>query len=378
MLCSFLAVFSVSLALVVQEPVRPPLKAGGSGGWLWIAPEEMRGLPVDDPSWARLLDDANASLDPKPSDPEDPCDARALAAGLVFARTREAQYRARVRTALRTIMQQVPPVGPDLGWARGLTGYVLAANLVGGLGADEAAFRAWLQAALVGLRTAHVEDAGELGAYAGASRLAICRYLGGPFAEVEAADCWMVFRRWCGDASSFFSYPPEAFGQGVWQAEPWPSWFGVNRADSTGVDCEGVARVLDGCMPAVQESLSPDACAPWPPPTGPRSYFTLEGLLAQAILFARFRHHFLDTSPWPVGGQALLRVGRWLADEAQVLPSDPANQGRAWWQAWVLNRAYGPGAMPETLGPDPGAGHAVGYADWTGASSSWLGTPGSE
>ena len=160
--------------LSAQERTRPARQPS-----IWISRQEVRALPDWGPEWDRVLLDANRPFVPNIENKEDRTDAWVLAASLVWVRSGAPQYRERVREACAFVTQAVPPAENDppndrtQAWARNLTGYILAADLVGLDVALDTLFRARLRAALPHLRRVHRTRPNNIGTHAGAARVAI-------------------------------------------------------------------------------------------------------------------------------------------------------------------------------------------------------------
>ncbi len=73
-------------------PAPPGLACAG----IWIAPEELLGLPTSGPAWDRMVDAADGELGKANlSNQDSPHDTRTLAAALIYARTADQAFRAK-------------------------------------------------------------------------------------------------------------------------------------------------------------------------------------------------------------------------------------------------------------------------------------------
>jgi len=331
-----------ALARVARAEAQPPAR-----GSLWIAPAALAALPTRGPAWEQLLRAAQEPTHaPNLADKEDPTNVRVLAKALVYARTGEERYRAEVVKACAAAMG-TERGGSGLALGRELAAYVLAADLVGGLPAEqEAAFASWLSAVrhleLEGgsLVSIHERRPNNWGTSAGASRVAVAAYLGDRQDLERAA---RVFRGWLGERSAYAGFE---YGDLSWQADP---------AAPVGINPSGATRQghsIDGVLPDDQRRSGPFA---WPPPHENYVYGALQGALVQAVILD---HAGYDVWSW--GDRALWRAFHWLVREAGF----PA-QGDDQWEPHVINFHY-PSPFPAPVPARPGK--IAGWADWTHGS----------
>jgi len=113
---------------------------------LWTSAAELSSLPTSGPEWAAVQARADESTSsPNVGDQDDDTNVRVLAAAIVYARTGNAAYKTKVKTALQSIVSQGNPGDRTLAWARETGAYVLAADIIDYQSdAGDAAFRTWL------------------------------------------------------------------------------------------------------------------------------------------------------------------------------------------------------------------------------------------
>lgn len=316
-----------------------------AGRGIWISPERLAALPTEGPAWEALRRAAALPLGrPALADQEDAANVRVLARALVAARTGDAALRAEVVAAcLAAIGTEAG--GRTLALGRELAAYVIAADLVGLPPDADARFRTWLDAVrrreLDGqtLISTHDDRPNNWGTHAGASRIAVARYLGD---DADLARAARVFRGWLGERAVYAGFRYRALG---WQADP--------RAP-VGVNPLGALRAghpIGGVLPDDQRRAGGFR---WPPPRENYVYEALQGALAQAVM--------LENAGQPAfawGDRALLRAFTWLHEQANY----PA-EGDDTWEPHVVNYYYG-SAFPAPLPSRPGKN--VGYTDWTHA-----------
>ncbi|MFC1619591.1 FlgD immunoglobulin-like domain containing protein [Candidatus Neomarinimicrobiota bacterium] len=111
---------------------------------LWTSAEELADKPMTGLPWDELIAgaDAAASADATVSDQDSNNNAQILAAAIVFARTGNDSYRAKVIDACQRLANAGKPDDRTLAWARETGAYALAADLVG---YRNAAFETWLR-----------------------------------------------------------------------------------------------------------------------------------------------------------------------------------------------------------------------------------------
>lgn len=322
-----------------------PQQAARAG--IWSSASELARLPVEGPAWEALVRAADGpSPLPRLRDPDDDADVIVLAQALVFARTGERRYREQVAATCAAAMN-TERGGDCLALARNISGYVLAADLVGLPEELDGRFRDWLRSLLT-LRlegrtivSTHEGRPNNWGTHAGAGRLVIASYLRDT-AEIERVA--LVFRGWLGDRSSYAGF---RFRDAAWQAD---------ERRPVGINPKGARKNghnVDGVLPDDQRR---GGGLEFPPEKENYVYEALQGALLQAVVLDRAGYDV-----WAWQDQALLRAFRWLHDVAHF----PA-EGDDLWQPHVVNAAYGsdfPVVVPA------GHGKSVGWTDWSFAPS---------
>lgn len=310
---------------------------------VWISRAEVAALPTHGAAWEALRHAADQPLPPADlAGRDNDCDVLVLARALAFVRTGEGRYRDEVVAAVQAAMG-TERQGDVLALARNVSGYVIAADLVGLPPVLEKPFRAWLAGLLdeelegATLRKIHEHRPNNWGLHAGGARAVIARYLGD---EKDLARVAQVFRGWLGERDSYDGFQ---FGALDWQAD---------ARHPVGINPRGATREghsLDGVLPDDQRR---SGGFEWPPPKENYVYEALQGALLQAMVLSRAGYDV-----WQWGDRALLRAARWLEDEAHF----PAAGDDAW-QPHVINHFYGVelrAAIPARPGKN------VGWTDWT-------------
>ncbi|HET6202990.1 MAG TPA: alginate lyase family protein [Planctomycetota bacterium] len=319
------------------EPTRPPVPG------VWVSGQELALLPTNGPAWEALEDAANDPMGPPDlSDQNDDADILVLARALVYARIGGDAYRQQVVAACRAAMG-TEQGGNCLALGRNLSGYVIAADLVGLPQPLDVEFRHWVRSALgeelAGrtLRSTHEDRPNNWGTHAGGSRAVVARFLGD---EDELAQAAQVFKGWLGDRQAYAGFQ---YGARWWQND---------RTAPVGINPRGALREghsIAGVLPDDQRRGGPFV---WPPPHENYVYEALQGALLQAVVLDRAGYDV-----WGWEDRALLRAFRWLHEEAAF----PA-VGDDTWQPHVVNRAYG-WNFPAPVPSNPGKN--VGFTDWT-------------
>ena len=294
-------------------------------------------------------------------------------------------YPAEIQTAIAYIIANGLAVGsepqPGLAVARNVAAWVLAADMMNLAALNpslDTAFRQWLAGPVrttsFGGRTLieiHEERPNNWGTHAGASRMAIARYLGDTVDFQRAVE---VFKGWLGDRNAYAGFD---WGELHWQADE-DQPVGINPAGATKLDSAGVSRNIDGVLPDDQRRASGPAGTPpsfvWPPAKTNYVYEALQGVLLQAILVARAgRQNWggVTWDPWAASGEAIRRAFEWLADPAKGnFPVDDAATGSGddHWETHIVNAVYGTALVAPTV---PRIGKAFGFADWLKLDPSW-------
>ena len=303
------------------EAPHPPTATGS----ILISAAELAARPMSGAAWDSLKGAADAPAgSPNLADLNQSNNVAVLAEALVYARTGDETYLARVLSALHGVIGSEAG-GTTLALGRELAAYVLAADLISLQSVDPAfdsTFRGWL-ASLVArpmadgnsLRQTHERRPNNWGTHAGASRAAVAAYLGN---ASELARIAQVFKGWLGDRASYSGF---GFGDLSWQADA-SQPVGINPAGST-----IAGQSVDGVLPDDQRRTGGFA---WPPPCGNYPYGALDGALLQAEILWRAGY---DTFNWQ--NQALLRAELWLRSTGCPPSGDNV------WQAPLLDARYG-------------------------------------
>jgi hypothetical protein len=327
----------------LADAAPPPPPAGGD--WIWISPDEVLALPTSGSAWENVLDYAQRSTSsPDLSNQDDQTDAAVMAKALVYVRTGQASYRDQVVDAIMAAIE-TENGGRTLALGRNLAAYVIAAELVGLDGADDATFRAWLEDVrneeLSGrtLISTHKDRPNNWGTHAGASRIAAAIYLGDT-ADLEQAAA--VFHGYVGDRSAYADFD---YGELSWQCDP-SEPVGINPAGCT-ID----GHAVDGVLPDDQRR---GGSFSWPPPKENYVWEALQGVMAQAWMLHRAGYPAFE---WEQ--QALRRALTWLHEQADF-PAEGDDTGTP----WLINAMYGT-SFP-TSDSEPGK-NGLAWYDWTHA-----------
>ena len=318
---------------------------------IWITRAEIRALPMSGPAWRAVKKAADRpGSNPKLRNQDDNSDVTTLAKALVYVRTGDERYRTDVRrSCLAAIGTEVG--GSSLALARNLSGYVIAAELVGLEPAEDTRFRGWLRRTLTEtcsdgrtLRSTHEDRPNNYGTHAGASRAAVAVYLRD---SRELARTAVVFRGWLGDRNAYAGFK---YGDLSWQCDP-KRPVGINRRD-----CRKNGVLLDGALP---EEMRRGGSFRWPPHRGKAvnyTWETIQGALVQAEILQRQGY---DTWSWQ--DQALRRMVQFLYDIHRRYGGWWAT-GDDTWAPWLVNRAYRT-SFPSASPTKPGKN--MGWTDWT-------------
>ncbi len=352
--CLVLAIPVASDPDATRPPARsadahaPRLERRSARPGIWIHPNELRALAVEGPAWAALEKTARrATTAPDLADPNTRTNVAILARALVYARTGDTRERDAVLEALHRVMGT--EAGTTLPLGRKLISYVIAAELVTPPPELDARFRAWLRdvarTKLKGrtLISTHERRPNNWGTHAGASRIAVARYLG-DIAELERSA--RVFRGWLGGRAFYADF---VYGNDrSWHADPRRP-VGINPRGAT-----KRGHSIDGVLPDDQRR---GGSFRWPPAQENYVYEALQGALAQAVMLERAGY----TDVWEWEDRALLRAFRWLHEHARFAP-----RGDDTWQAPLVDHHYGTNFWN---GAPTRPGKSLGWTDWTHASN---------
>jgi hypothetical protein len=319
----------------------------GSSRNIWIARERLLTLPTSGTSWERLVDDATGSWGAADiSDQNSNHDVYTLAGALYAVRMNDTAMRSKVITAIESAIG-TEAGGRTLALGRNLTGYVLAADLVG-YRSDR--FSTWLQSVrsepLDGktLISTHEERPNNWGTHAGAARIAADRYLGD---DNDLARAVTVFQGYLGDRSAYAGFK---FGDPEWQAEGTPP-VPINPKGSIK---RGV--VVDG---AIVDDVRRCACAVTSP--APRENYqweAMQGIVTQAELLGSAGYQGV----WGWSDAAIRRAAEFLYQQADF----PA-EGDDSFLTYLIDANIG---TAYSAGVDERSGKSIGYTGWTHGTQS--------
>lgn len=207
----------IPIVLLLPALVLPFVVAQAStGGALIASPAELSVLPTSGTGWTSLKAVADGSLGSADlTDQDNQHAVRTLGVALVANRLNSDAYRAKARAAVMSAIgtERVGASNSILALGRQLGAYVLAADLIGLSGTDDATFRTWLSS----VRTRDLGGHGRYytlkgtcedsphnwGTFACASKLAADLYLGD---TVAIARSWAVFRGLTGERSIYAGF----------------------------------------------------------------------------------------------------------------------------------------------------------------------------
>lgn len=296
-------------ALVSLAAIWIPSPASGSGldssfgptRNLWIDRDVLRSVPTSGAPWERLSEDALGSWgSANISDQESDHDVLTFAGALYAVRKNDVSMRNRVVDAIEDAIG-TEQGGRTLALGRNLTGYVLAADLIG---YDSSLFRNWLAGVrsveLDGrtLISTNAERPNNWGAHAGAARIATDLFLGDT-ADLEQAV--RVFHGFLGDRSAWNNF---RFGDGDWQANP-SAPVPINPAGATknGIDVDG----------AIVDDIRRCECpVSSPAPKENYQWEGMQGIVTQATLLYAAGY----TDIWERSDAAIRRAVTFLYEEA--------------------------------------------------------------
>ncbi len=315
------------------------------GDGLWIDPSVLRTLPTSGKAWEAIVEEAEANWGRADiSDNGSDHDVSTLAGALYAARTGDAAMRSKVVAAIEDAVG-TERGGSTLGLGRNLTGYVLAADIIGH---HSDRFTSWLSdvrfTSLKGrtLVSTHEDRPNAWGTHAGAARIAADIYLDD---TSDLADARRVFLGYLGDRDSYTGFK---FGRTSWAADakdPVP----INPVDST-----RDGYVVDG---AIVDAIRVCGCrASDTPPTMNAQWEAMQGLVTQATLLTRAGYR----DAWTASDGALRRAVSFLYDR-----SDFPAEGDDRFLTFLIDRG-----LRTTLsdGVTSQSGKSVGFTDWTHAT----------
>jgi hypothetical protein len=334
--------FVRSVATLLAFALSAPALADG----IWISQAEVMALPASGPAWDEvekkaLMDWGQPSIESQSSRH----DVLTYAGALYAVRTGDAAMFTKVAAALDAA------TGTGLNAttieiSRNVPAYIFAADLIG---YASPAFDAWLEALRspptadnFTLAEAHERRPNNVGAEAGAVRIAMALWLGNTAEVATAAD---IFHGFIGNRSVYAGF---SYGDLLWQDDPL-SPVGINPL---GAVRDG--RVFDGIIP---DDLRRCECSFDPAGPFPQENYTweaLQGLVVQAELLTRAGY---PAYTWE--DAAIERAVAWQQEQAFY----PAT-GDDTWIPFVVNAAYGSDFCTRPPG-DVQTGKLVGFTDWT-------------
>ena len=319
---------------------------------LWVGRDVVRSLPTSGTAWERLADDATGNWgSPDIQDQNSNHDVLTLAGALYAVRTNDTAMRARVVDAIEGAVG-TERGGRTLALARNLTGYVLAADLIG---YDSPRFHSWVD----GVRTAdldgrtlistHEDRPNNWGTHAGAARIAAARFLGDT-ADLQRATA--VFRGFVGDRSAYTGFN---YGDAAWQADPGAP-VGINPAGAT-----KQGYVVDGAI--VDDVRRCECAVTSPAPRENYQWEAMQGIVTQATL--------LDAAGqddvWSWSDAAIRRAVDFLYVQARF----PA-EGDDGFLTFLIDAHLG---TNYSAGSEGRSGKSIGYTGWTHADATATATP---
>ncbi len=336
---------STTTTTTVAPPAPPPPTPNtGTGAGLWIDPLVLRALPTSGRAWSELVEDAEddwgrADISDNGSDH----DVSTLAGALYAARTGDAAMRSKVVAAIEGAVG-TEQGGSTLGLGRNLTGYVLAADIIGHR-SDR--FSSWLSdvrfTQLKGrtLVSTHESRPNSWGTHAGAARIAVDMYLGD---DGDLAAARRVFLGFLGDRGSYTGFK---FGQSWWQADP------KNPVPINPISATRDGHVVDG---AIVDAIRQCSCrASDSPPAENAQWEAMQGLVTQATLLTRAGYG----DSWTASDGAMRRAVSFLYDRADY----PA-EGDDRFLTFLIDRGLG---TSSSAGVTSQSGKTIGFTDWTHA-----------
>jgi len=331
-----LAALLLALVFAVQFP------AFAASRGIWISSAEIAKLPMSGAAWDRLKKTADSPLSSAPClSNRNNEGVEIMAKALVYARTGVDKYRQEVAAALQASIGTHDNYSDPLAVARKVTGYAIAADLIG---YSDPAFVSYMRYLLhgsisgwAGLADIHEKRPNNWGTSAGASRAAVAAYLGD---TTELARCAQVFKGWLGDRASYSSF---TYGDLAWQADA-SKPVGINPKGSTknGYD-------IDGVLPDDERRAGGFT---WPPPKENYVWGACDGAYVQGIILSRAGY-----PTWDWQDKALGRAAEWLfevckfpptGDDTVILPLLDYAYGTHYWNGSVIE-----------------PGKFIGWTDWS-------------
>ena len=241
----------------LHRPPPPPPEPRSPREGLWIAPDELKSLPISGSGWEAMLAIAEGDLDRADvADQDSMHDTNTLACALAAARTGSAELRGKAMDAMTSA------IGTEenarwLAIGRNLGAYVIAADV---LGVRSGPIYDWLAGFLTRtLRDNNTDEQVPAGnwssgwnasAQMGFVTAALCVYTND---SARLVSSWDGYRRYCGDRTSPVS---EASNSDAWQVTP---------SDPVGIQDKGATKEgcrLDGAIGNDMSRGGGDICSP--------------------------------------------------------------------------------------------------------------------
>lgn len=329
----------------VAAPAPTPQPSGSIQG-IWMSQAEIMQLPMSGTAWDNLKSKANGSWGTANlKDLNSTHDVYTLAGALYYARTNDNNMRTKVATAIMSAIN-TENGGRTLEPSRNIVSYVISADLINLAtynSANNNTFKAWLTSVrnktLDGktIISTHNIRPNNWGTHAGATRVAIDRYIGDTADLALAAN---VFKGWLGDRTAYSGFD---FGDLAWQSDP-SHPVAINPVNAT---IQG--KNVDGVLPDDQRR----GCGfTWPPCKENYTWEALQGASVQAQLLSRAGYDV-----WNWSDKAMLRAVTWLYNINGYRPT-----GDDVFIPWIINKNYGTSfatSSPVAIGKN------MSYTDWT-------------
>jgi hypothetical protein len=330
-------------------PTLPPPPPGGAG--IWITQTEIQQLPTSGSGWNNVLSHANTSVSTPNLNERDSDNTNTLAKALVYARTGNSQYAQDVRTILGKVIGTENSGGDTLAVLRNTYAYVIAADLINLKSYDSSfdnTFRNWLaqMRGPVGTKDCshiigcHEKRPNNWGTHAGASRVAIARYLND---SADLARVAAIHKGWLGDRASYSNF---TFGDLSWQCET-SAPVGINKKG-----CVKSGFSIDGVLPDDQRRSGGFTTNP---PCANYVWGALNGVVATSHML-----HRAGFPAWDWQDQAIKRALTWLHSSAIKSTNWCSAGGDDSWVPYLVNYYYG-----TNFPASQSVGKGMGFVDWT-------------
>ena len=333
---------------VAPQPTSVPVTGASVG--IWLSTAEIQALPMSGTGWSNVKAKADGSWgSPNLSDLNSDHDVLTLAGALVYVRTGNESYRAKVASAIMSAIG-TESSSRALEISRNIQDYVIAADLINFKAYDagrEATFRSWLSAVRnqqfdgMSIIQSHEKRPNNWGTHAGAARVIIARYLGD---TTDLNRAWLVFQGWAGDRSKYAGF---SYGDLSWQCNS-SAPVGINP-----VGCVKSGLNIDGVLPDDQRRAGSFTTNP---PNENYVWEAMQGATVQAVVLNRAGFPALAAS-----SQAIKRAAVWMYT-VNGFPPD----GDDTWIPFLLNKVYGTSFATDS--GTVGLGKNMSFTDWmTGA-----------